>query len=135
MKKLNLLFLILLFTVGCDETVAEEDIIDGKWIATAGFEDGEVIGEASCSPFQYGIEFIDQDTVYVEWVGREFKYWLSENEEGSTITFEDDFSDSLSSEPGSDIYFFQIKMLNTNEMVLEGDGMREGHNCYLERGE
>lgn len=56
-------FLGLLILIGCAEEVAEEDIIGGNWIATAGLQDGDAVGEPNCHPFEEGIEFTNEDAV------------------------------------------------------------------------
>ncbi|WP_461183142.1 hypothetical protein, partial [Virgibacillus kimchii] len=82
-NRLSCPFLPLLFTIliGCSANVTKEDLIGGYWVATAGYQDGEPVGESYCFPsVDYGLEFKDEETVYVEAYESDFAYWLEEND-------------------------------------------------------
>ena len=124
MKPIYLLLFItsLLFIFnGCSQKVTEKDLIGGKWIGTAGYVDGKAEGEPNCYPFQDGIEFKDDDTVYVETYEREFEYRL--NKKGVELAF---FDITRS-------YSYQIKKVDEDELGLEGLGVSEDNTCILER--
>jgi hypothetical protein len=119
--------LVLFILMGCSgEEVAGEDLTGGNWVATAGFLDGTAEGEPNCYPFEEGIEFNGEDTVYVETFERDFEFWLSEDEGPPTKLFFRDDSTGL--------YRYEITVLSENEMGLTGIGQfEEGRSCYLER--
>src|SRR5699024_2852839 len=98
----------------------------GTWVATAGYEDGEASGEPNCHPFEDGMEFKNDDTVYNVSTDRDFEYWLYEDEGDSILHFEDSY-------PGQ--YNYQIKELGEDEIALEGldYSTSKGNSCYLER--
>ncbi|WP_106496239.1 hypothetical protein [Lentibacillus sp. Marseille-P4043] len=132
MKKIYLIIPLLFILIGCRQEITEQDLIGGNWIGTAGYEDGEAKGEPNCYPFQDGIKFKDGNTVYVETRGRDFEYYLSENEEGK-ITFRDSGPDESSNDMGAVLFHYQLKIINEDGLVLKGRGLREGQSCYLER--
>jgi hypothetical protein len=84
-KYFLLLFLIIL--IGCSSKVTEEDLIGGYWIGTAGYTEGEPKGDSCCTPFDEGLEFKDNDTVYVEVNEENIEYWLDERENKDVIYF------------------------------------------------
>lgn len=50
---------VLSFLIGCaDEEIVEDDLIGENWLATAGFQDEEAVGEPDCYPFEEGIKLI-----------------------------------------------------------------------------
>src|SRR5690625_3836279 len=102
-KKIMLIPLLLLL-IGCSQKVTEEDLIGGKWIGTAGYVDGKAEDEPNCYPFQDGIEFKDDDTVYVETYERDFEYLL--NKKGVELAL---FDISRS-------YSYQIKKVDKDEL-------------------
>src|SRR5690625_2568188 len=120
-------FLVLLILMGCaGEEVTGEDLTGGNWVATAGFQDGNAEGEPNCYPFEEGIEFVSEDTVYVESYERDFEFAVS-NDAGPLprIYFNSEYSG---------LYRYEITMLNENEMGITGLGQfLEGRSCYLER--
>ncbi|MBP1970600.1 hypothetical protein J2Z83_002736 [Virgibacillus natechei] len=127
MKKTYLLtFSLLIFVLGgCTEEITEENLIGGNWVAIAGFQDGEVVGDPNCSPFEEGIEFKDEDTVFVETHDRDYEYWLYEADNGFEIMFND---------TGSGIYSYEISILGENEIGITGKGdFQSEESCYLER--
>src|SRR5690625_4252039 len=124
MKPIYLLLFItsLLFIFnGCTQIVTEKDLIGGKWIGTAGYVDGKAEGEPNCYPFQEGIEFKDDDTVYVGAYERGFQYAL--NTKGVELAFFDI----------TRLYIYQIKKVDEDELGLEGLGVSEDNTCILER--
>src|SRR5690625_1429514 len=121
MKKKIMLIPLLLLLIGCSQKVTEEDLIGGKWIGTAGYVDGKAEGEPNCYPFQDGIEFKNDDTVYVETYERDFEYRL--NKKGVELAFFDI----------TRIYNYHIKTIDEDEIVLEGSGLSKGNSCVLER--
>lgn len=118
--------LIILVLTACTKEVTENDLIGGTWEATAGFEDGEVKGGPNCHPFEEGIEFKNDDTIYNISTDRDFEYWHYEDERDFKIHFED-------SRPGQ--YNYRIKKISEDEIVLEGldYSTSKGNSCYLER--
>lgn len=130
MKKKIMLIPLLLLLIGCSQKVTEEDLIGGKWIGTAGHENGKAKGESNCFPFQDGIEFKDENTVYVERFEREFEYWINED---SDITFGDAGSEDPSPDIGYFFYSYQIKMISKDEVVLEGVYALKNDACHMER--
>lgn len=124
--KYFLIPLFILVLVGCSAEVSEENLIGGYWIGTAGYKDGEPAGEPNCMPFADGIEFKDEESVYVEAYERDFTYWLEDNNDGIVINFR-----------GEDlgIYLnFYIDKINENEIGLIGKGdIQSEESCYLER--
>src|SRR5690625_187935 len=121
MKKKIMRIPLLLLLIGCSQKVTEEDLIGGKWIGTAGYVDGKAEDEPNCYPFQDGIEFKDDDTVYVETYERDFEYLL--NKKGVELAL---FDISRS-------YSYQIKKVDEDELALERLGVSEDNTCILER--
>jgi len=121
MKRFLLLFSLILVLIGCSQNITDKYLIGGKWIGTAGYVDGKTEGEPNCYPFQDGIEFKDDDTVYVETYERDFEYLL--NKKGVELTF---FDISRS-------YSYQIKMVDEDQLALERLGVSEDNACILER--
>ncbi|MEI3612518.1 hypothetical protein [Pseudogracilibacillus sp. SO30301A] len=107
--------------IGCSQKVTEESLIEGTWIGTSGYEDEEEEGEPNCYPFEDGIEFKSEDTVYVETYDRDFDYWLSDKE--TTITFLDK----------SRYYSYDIKKNGEDKIILEGLFSQEGRGCIMVR--
>ena|SRR5699024_1083129 len=122
--KLVLVIFFTLFLVGCSQQADEDYLIGGNWIATAGFEDGEVKGEPNCHFFEEGLEFKKDEVVYNASFDFDFNYSLSERDKVTQITF-------LSNKAG--IFRYNIHIISENEMVLEGVFLTEGDSCYLER--
>lgn len=133
MKKTCLFILILFICAGCSQRITEDDLIGGEWIATSGYEDGKIVGEPNCYPFEDGIEFKNKNTVYIESYKRDFNYELKEN--GSEITFRDygPHKDSSTSNPVTTYYNYEIKIISDNEMYFVGRALNEENTCYLER--
>jgi len=89
MKKKYLLILFIIFLAACSEDVTEDYLIGGHWVGTAGYEDEEIEGESQCPPLDEGMEFKDEDTVYIDAYDRDFEYWLLENDDRLIIEFYD----------------------------------------------
>lgn len=115
----------LLILIGCEEEMAEEDLIGGNWIATAGFQDEDAVGETNCYPFEEGIEFNNENEAYIETFEREFEFALSNENGPPTRLYLDNLKGAL--------YRYEITMLSENEMGITGLGFAEGRSCYLER--
>ncbi|WP_212926367.1 hypothetical protein [Oceanobacillus sp. J11TS1] len=117
--------ILLIFLAGCGTIVTEDDLIEGKWVATAGYIEGKPKGEPYCSSsISKGIKFKDNETVYSEEYDRELSYWIEKSEEGPVIYFDGfDFGIYRS---------YYIEKVNEDEVGLKGD-IREEENCYLER--
>src|SRR5699024_11815145 len=122
--KLLLLTVFLCLFTACSQQADEDYLIGGNWIATAGFEDGEVSGEPNCNFFEKGLEFKEDQTVYnADW-DEDFDYRLSDRNNITEITF-------LSDRAG--VFSYNIHVISENEMALEGANLSEGKSCYLER--
>lgn len=117
-----LLFIIL---IGCSAEVAKEDLIDGYWVATAGYKDGEPDGEPYCSSVvTEGLEFKNDETVYVEAYEREFTYWLEDNYDGVEIYFiKEDLGINIS---------YSVDKIDEDRIGLIGQNLLD-ESCYLER--
>lgn len=122
--KLLLLTVFLCLFTACSQQADEGYLIGGNWIATAGYEDGEVSGEPNCHFFEEGLEFKEDRIVYNASFDFDFDYRLSDRDKVTQITF-------LSNEAG--IFRYNIHVISENEMVLEGVYLTEGDSCYLER--
>src|SRR5699024_9560835 len=95
----------------CSEVITEDQLIGGKWLVTNGYEGGEIGSDSVCPSFDGGLEFIDDEKVYVIDEKKEFGYSLSESDEGMEITF---FN------PNGEIDFFKISMENEDAFGLNG---------------
>src|SRR5690625_830200 len=122
-KLLLLIFLLFLLT-SCSQKADAEYLIGGNWIATAGYEDGEIKGVPNCNFFEEGLEFKDEDTVYNADFDMDFDYRLSDRNKVTEITF-------LSNEAGE--FRYNIHIISENEIGFEGVGLSEKKSCYLER--
>jgi len=121
-----LLLLIVIMMGGCSNVITEDQLIGGTWLVTNGYEDGEIGGDPVCPPFDEGLEFIDEEKVYVIDGEKEFVYRLRESDEGMEISF---FN------PNGEMDFFKITMENEKGFGLNGSGMIKTRNCYFEREE
>jgi len=116
--------LILLVLIGCSPKITEEDLIGGYWVGTAGYKDGKPEGTPYCFPFAEGIEFKNNETVYVEALDEDYKYWLEEGENGTIINFRG----------GHHYLSYYVDKINDDELGLVGeDDFQKGESCYLER--
>lgn len=120
----------MLILIGC--SVQTEDLINGTWMATKGYQNGEVQGEATCYPFQEGVEFKDEGTAFIEVFDRDFEYELRNRYK--EIVFNDSGPvDSTNEDSITMSHRYTIKKISDDEIVLEGQGLSEGKNCLLER--
>lgn len=143
MRKYGLFFIMSIFIIilgGCNKLVTEDDLIGGKWVPKSGYIDGEPSGDSLCPPYDKGVEFKNEETVYVEGKGIKFKgeetlyveknedkyfrYHLRESDDGMKIEFYN---------PNGETDFFKIMIENEDNLVLLGAGISENHNCYFER--
>ena len=125
MRHKYILFIFFtLFLVGCSQQADEDYLIGGNWIATAGYEDGEVSGEPNCHFFEDGLEFKEDEVVYNASFDFDFNYSLSDRDKVTQITFLSDMAGE---------FLYKIHVISENEMVLEGVYLTEGDSCYLER--
>ena len=108
----------------CDEVITEDQLIGGKWLVTNGYEDGEIGGDPLCPSYDEGLEFIDEEKVYVIDEEKEFSYRLRESDEGMELEFYN---------PNGEYEFFTITMENEDAFGLNGSGITENRNCYFER--
>ncbi|HLR51454.1 MAG TPA: hypothetical protein VK072_01080 [Candidatus Avamphibacillus sp.] len=116
--------LIFLTFIGCSPKIAEEDLVGGYWIGTAGYKDGKPEGTPYCFPFEEGIEFKDNETVHIEAYDKDYKYWLESDKVGTIINFRG----------GHDYLSYYIDKINDDALGLVGEGdFQEGESCYLER--
>ena len=129
MRKYGLFFMIsivLIILGGCNELVTEDDLIGGKWVPVSGYKDGEATGEPLCPPFDKGIEFKDEETVYVESGDKDFRYHLRESDDGMEISFYN---------PNGELDILKIIIENEDNLALTGFGDSKSFNCYFEREE
>ncbi len=90
MRKYSLLFVISILLIilgGCNKLVTTDDLIGGKWVPKSGYKDGETSGDPVCPPYDKGLEFKDEETVYVESGDKDFRYGLRESDDGMIINF------------------------------------------------
>ena len=127
MKRLPLMALIMVvsMTAGCSNQITEEDLIGGKWSATAAFENEEPGGEPVCGYYAKGLEFKDQETVYNEYRKKDFKYELREADEGKMKIY---------FYPSNGAYdYFEIYKVNENAFGMIGPYKDFVNSCYFER--
>src|SRR5690625_848449 len=128
MRKYSLFFMISILLIilgGCNELVTTDDLIEGKWIPKSGYKDGKATNDKpACPPFDKGIEFKDEETVYVESGDKDFEYYLREASYGMEINFLN---------PNGEFDFFEIIIENEDNLALIGSGASESYNCYFER--
>lgn len=122
-RKLLLLIIVIIAIGGCSNVITEDELIGGKWLVTNGYENEGIGGDPVCPSFDKGLEFIDEEKVYVIDEKKEFGYTLSESKEGMKIIF---FN------PNGEIDFFKITMETEDGFGLNGSGMSKNRNCYFE---
>lgn len=105
---------------GCSQKMTEETLMEGTWIATSGYEDGEETGDPDCFRLEDGIQFTNENNVYIATSDKDIEYILSE--EDSKITFFHTLQ-----------YSYRVKKISENKMALEGLDFSEGRNCVMER--
>ena len=119
-----LLFVIVTVVISaCSIKITEDQLIGGTWSVTNGYENGEIGGDPICPSFDEGMEFIDNEKVYVISEEKEFTYKLREFDEGMEISF---FN------PNGIIDFYKITMENENAFGLNSSGVTKTWNCYFE---
>src|SRR5690625_4704539 len=129
MRKHSLFFVISILLIimgGCNELVTTDGLIGGKWIPKSGYKDGEASGEPQCPYLNEGIEFKDEETVYVKDRDKDFRYHLRESDDGMEISFYN---------PNGELDIFKIIIENENNLALTGFGDSKSYNCYFEREE
>lgn len=125
MKKSCLLIFFIIFLTGCSKDVTEDYLIGGNWVGTAGYEDEKIEGDPYCDLFDEGIEFKNENIVYVDAYERDFKYRLRKNDAGFVIEFYD---------PNRDLFSYHITRISDDEMGFIGIGdIQDGESCYLQR--
>lgn len=125
--KLFILLSLLLFLTACNEKIDSEYLIGGNWVATAGYEDGEIKGIPDCPLFEEGLEFKNEEKVHIATFDEDFYYFLSgKRNMGKTtkVTFWPE---------GAGVFIYNIHFISDYEMRFEGTGFFEGNSCYLER--
>jgi len=119
-----LLLIIVIIMGGCNNVITEDQLIGGTWLVTNGYEDEELGGDPVCPAFDEGLEFIDEEKVYVIAYEKEFVYRLRESDEGMEISL---FN------PNGEVDFYKITMENEDAFGLNGSGIIKTLNCYFER--
>ncbi|MEI3614650.1 hypothetical protein [Pseudogracilibacillus sp. SO30301A] len=125
-RQLLLFMIVVIVMGGCGNVITEDQLIGGTWLVTNGYEDGEIGGDPVCPGYEEGMEFIDEEKVYVIAEEKEISYSLSESDEGMEIIF---------FYPNGEIDFFTITMEKENGFGLNGSGVSKTRNCYFERQE
>lgn len=122
-QTIYLLPLLLLTLLACSAEATDEDVIGGTWTATAGYEDGEPVGEPYCIDFMMeGLEFKEEGIVYSALFDEEYEYYLEDREEGMTVVVK-----------RKDIHYtYYIDKLGDDEIGLRRTTDSE-ESCYLER--
>src|SRR5690625_1206469 len=127
MRRLGLFLMIsklIIILGGCNKLLTTDDLIGDRWVPKSGYKDGEASGEPVCPPFDKGLEFKDEETVYVESREKDFRYSLTEASYGMDINF---FN------PNGEWDFFEIIIENEDNLALIGSGASESFSCYFER--
>lgn len=134
-KSVLFILLLMLILTGCNSKTIKEDLIGGTWVATSGYEDAKAQGDANCYPFQEGMEFNDEQNVYIKARDRSFEYEL--NDKGTEITFRDSGPNPSSEKENSNsittYHRYKIKKISADEIALNGQSLAEGNSCVLER--
>ena len=125
-RQLLLLMIVIIVMGGCGNVITEDQLIGGTWLLTNGYEDGEIGGDPVCPPFDGGLEFIDEENVYVIDQEKEFVYRLRESDEGMELEFYN---------PNGEVDFYKITMENENGFGINSTGVSKTRNCYFEREE
>src|SRR5699024_371242 len=86
-RQVLLLMIVIIVMGGCGNVITEDQLIGGTWLLTNGYEDGEIGGDPVCPGYEEGMEFIDEENVYVIAQEKEFVYRLRESDEGMKIEF------------------------------------------------
>src|SRR5699024_2884485 len=104
-RQLLLLMIVTIVMGGGGNVITEDQLIGGTWLLTNGDEDGEIGDDTVCTGYEEGMEFIDEEKVYVIAEEKEISYILSESDEGMEIIF---------FYPNGEIDFFTIPMEKEN---------------------
>src|SRR5699024_8796666 len=108
MRHKYILFIFFtLFIVGFSQQADEDYLIRENWIATVGYEDGEVSGEHNCHFFEDGLEFKEDEVVYNASFDFDFNYSLSDRDKVTQITFLSDMAGE---------FLYKIHVISENEM-------------------
>ena len=127
MRRLGLFLMIsklIIILGGCNKLLTTDDLIGDRWVPKSGYKDGKPSGDPVCPPFDKGLEFKDEETVYVESREKDFRYSLTEASYGMDINF---FN------PNGEWDFFEIIIENEDNLALIGSGASESFSCYFER--
>src|SRR5699024_9327857 len=108
----------------CSEVITEDQLIGGKWLVTNGDESGEIGGVSVCHSFDGGLEFMDDEKVYVIDEKKEFGYSLSESDEGMEISFFNQIGE---------FDFLKINMEKDDVFGLNDSGIIKTLKCYFVR--
>src|SRR5699024_10979294 len=123
-RQFLLLMIVTIVMGGCGNVITEDQLIGGKWILMYRYEDGEIGGDPVCSGYEEGMEFIDEEKVYVIAEEKEISCRLSESDEGMEIIF---------FYPYGEIEFLTITMEKEHGFGLNGAGVSKTRNGYFER--
>ena len=116
---------LLFFYIGNSSKITEEDLIGGTWVATAGYKEGKLDGEANCTDYlMEGLKFKQDGVAYVGKLDEEFEYSVKYSEEGTKIIFITKNS----------YYSYYIDKISKDEIGLVG-GLESlnNHPCYFKR--
>lgn len=123
--------------------ITEDDLIGGTWVATSGYIDGETSGTPNCGQLNTGLQFLDEELVYVVGEKRNFEYELREGMEQMEIKFFDPELRERREEKGDEeveTYWYLmgeyfIEKHSNNEFSLEDQwtSIQNPHHCYMER--
>src|SRR5690625_2195072 len=119
-NKLLLLILSFLLLASCSQKADAEYLIGGNWIATAGYEDGEIKGEPNCHFFEEGLEFKSEEIVYNTSFDEDFNFYLFDQNKVTEISFES---------PNLGTYSFKVNVRSENGMGFEGFCLTEKKSC------
>jgi len=123
LKRLSVLFIIFLLLAGCSETITREYLLEGNWVAISGYKNGEVEGEPKCNLIK-GLNFKDEETVYVDHIEQDFEYTISDETEGRLELF---------SERLNMLMRLDTTIIDEDGMVIEGAFSFDDQVCYMER--
>jgi len=99
--------------------------MEGKWVAIAGYENGEVTEESNCS-YVEGLDFKNKDIVHVAGVNKNYEYSLDDSYDNAELFMYDG---------GADTLIFETVFIDENSFAIIGKSLDEGQHCYLERQE
>lgn len=108
----------------CSKVISDDQLIGGKWLPKSGYKEGKPSGDPVCPPFDKGIEFKDEKTVYVQASDKNFTYNLRESDDGMEISFYN---------PNGELDIFKIIIEHEDYLALIGFGPSKSYHCYFER--